>query len=131
MSLRSNKSHVLVATCFMMWAGATLAHEGHGGKEVGAYDLDAPRRVSPETAAHIGLETAEVDFGDVEEVLQLLGIVRHAPDRYWSITTRTAGKVLAVHVQVGDRVQKGDLLIDIDSPELARNIYEVRKLEVD
>lgn len=131
MPLRSMKSRVLVATCFMMWAGATLAHEGHGGKEVGAYDLDAPRRVSPETAAHIGLKTAEVDFGDVEEVLQLLGIVRHAPDRYWSVTTRTAGKVLAVHVQVGDRVQKGDLLIDIDSPELARNIYEVRKLEVE
>ncbi|MFB3077707.1 MAG: biotin/lipoyl-binding protein [Lysobacterales bacterium] len=48
----------------------------------------------------------------MEEVLQLLGIVRHAPDRYWSITTRTTGKVLAVHVQVGDRVRKGDLLID-------------------
>lgn len=131
MPFRFMKSRVFVASYVVLWAGATLAHEGHGGKEVGAYDLDAPRRVSPETAAHIGLKTAEVDFGDVEEVLQLLGIVRHAPDRYWSITTRTAGKVLAVHVQLGDRVRKGDLLIDIDSPELARNIYEARKLEVE
>jgi len=106
------------------------AHEGHG-KEVGAFDLDAPRRVSPETAAHIGLETAEVDFGSVEEVLGLLGIVRAAPDRHWTISTRTAGKVLAVFVQVGDRVRKGDVLLELDSPELARNIYEVRKLEVE
>lgn len=106
-----------------------VAHEGHGGKEVGAFDLDTPRTVSPETAAHIGLKTAEVDFGGVEDVLALSGIVRAAPDRHWAITTRTSGKVLAVNVQVGDAVRKGDPLIEIDSPELAKNIYEVRKLE--
>lgn len=110
--------------------GSTIyAHEGHGGKEVGAFDLDTPRTVSAETAAHIGLKTAEVDFGSVEDVLTLSGIVRAAPDRHWTISTRTAGKVLAVNVQVGDVVHKGDLLLEIDSPELAKNIYEVRKLE--
>jgi len=107
------------------------AHEGHGGKEVGPYDLDAPRMLSPETAAHIGLKTAEVDFGAVEDVLAITGMVRAAPDRHWSISTRTAGKVLAVQVQVGDAVHQGQLLVEIDSPELAKNIYEVRKLETD
>lgn len=110
---------------------AALAHEGHGGSEVGPYDLDTPRMVSPETAAHIGLKTGEVDFGMVEDVLSLSGIVRASPDRHWTIATRTAGKILSVRVQVGDRVKRGDLLIEIDSPELARNIYEVRKLETD
>lgn len=105
------------------------AHEGHGGKEIGAYDLDTPRQVSPETAAHIGLQTAEVDFGAVEDVLALSGIVRAAPDRHWTVSTRTSGKVLSVRVQVGDAVKAGDLLIEIDSPELAKNIFEVRKLE--
>lgn len=107
------------------------AHEGHGGKEVGAYDLDSPRVVSPETAAHIGLQTAEVDFGSVEDVLAVTGMVRAAPDRHWSISTRTAGKVLSVQVQVGDPVRPGQPLAEIDSPELAKNIYEVRKLETD
>ncbi len=32
-----------------------FAHEGHGKGEVAPYDLDTPRKVSPETAAHIGL----------------------------------------------------------------------------
>ena len=107
------------------------AHEGHGGKEVGPYDLDAPRVVTPETAAHIGLKTAEVDFGAVEDVLAITGMVRAAPDRHWSISTRTAGKVLDVQVQVGDAVHLGQTLIQIDSPELAKNVYEVRKLETD
>lgn len=115
----------------LMISGLVRGHEGHGGAEIGPYDLDSPRVVSPETAAHIGLKTTEVDFGVIEDTLSLSGIVRAAPDRHWTIATRTAGKILSVRVQVGDRVQKGDLLIEIDSPELARNIYEVRKLEAE
>lgn len=107
------------------WMGVAFAHEGHGGKEVGPYDLDTPRKVSPETAAHIGLKTAEVDFGAVEDVLSLSGIVRAVPDRHWTISTLTAGKVLAVHVQVGSIVREGDLLVEIDSPELARLLLDV------
>lgn len=110
-------------------ASVVFAHEGHGGKEVGPYDLDTPRQVSPETAAHIGLMTVEVDFGSVEDVLTLSGVVRANPDRHWTISPRTAGKILTVKVQVGDAVLTGDLLLEIDSPELAKNIYEVRKLE--
>jgi multidrug efflux pump subunit AcrA (membrane-fusion protein) len=120
-----------LATTLLCFPTGVFAHEGHGGREVGPYDLDSPRHVTPETAAHIGLQTAEVDFGAVQEVLSLSGIVRSAPDRHWTISTRTAGKVLAVRVQVGDVVRQGDLLIEIDSPELARNIYEARKLEAD
>ncbi|GJQ28072.1 MAG: hypothetical protein HBSAPP02_31040 [Phycisphaerae bacterium] len=101
------------------------AHEGHGGKEIGPYDLDAPRQVSPETAAHIGLKTAEIDFGPVEDTLPLSGVVRAVPDRHWIISTVTAGKVLAVHVQVGSVVRRGDLLVEIDSPELARLMLDV------
>jgi len=117
----------------LLQAGATAAraHEGHGGAEIGPYDLDTPRQVSPETAAHIGLQIGEVDFGTVEDVLALSGIVHPAPDRHWAISTRTAGKILAVYVQVGDLVRQGGLLVEIDSPELARNIYEARKLETE
>lgn len=107
------------------WIGVGYAHEGHGGKEVGPYDLDTPRQVSPETAAHIGLKTAEIDFGAVEDVLALSGIVRAGPDRHWTISTLTAGKVLTVHVQVGSVVRRGDLLVEIDSPELARLLLDV------
>lgn len=121
----------LAGTAVVAFTLTVYAHEGHGGKEVGAFDLDTPRQISPETAAHIGLKTAEVDFGAVEDVLALSGIVRAAPDRHWTVATRTAGKVLSVRVQVGDLVKNGDVLIEIDSPELAKNVFEARKLEVE
>ncbi len=126
------KYKIVALFAWFFWeSAAAWAHEGHGGNEIGPYDLDSPRIVSPETALHIGLQTAEIDFGAVEDVLLLSGIVRVAPDRHWTIATRTAGKILNVRVQVGDRVKQGDVLLEIDSPELARNVYEVRKLETE
>ena len=43
-----------IAFCFVALALAVSVrgHEGHGGAEIGPYDLDSPRQVSPETAAH-------------------------------------------------------------------------------
>ncbi|MCK6485899.1 MAG: efflux RND transporter periplasmic adaptor subunit [Phycisphaerae bacterium] len=123
-SIRPSTCFLLVVAIFA-WPLALRAHEGHGGKEVGAFDLDAPRQVSPETAAHIGLKTAEVDFGPVEDTLALSGFVRAVPDRHWTISTRTAGKVIAVHKQVGDTVRRGELLVEIDSPELAKLMLDV------
>ncbi len=108
-----------------------LAHEGHGKGEVAPYDLDTPRKVSPETAAHIGLKTAEVDFGIVEEVLRLVGVVKPLPNSIAVIAPRIAGTILKIPVQVGDTVQRGDLIAEIDSPELAQYIYEARKLDTE
>lgn len=123
-SIRRLSLHLL-ALPVLASPAAVLAHEGHGGKEVGAFDLDAPRQVTPETAAHIGLKSAEIDFGPVEETLALSGLVRAVPDRHWTISTRTAGKVIGVHKQVGDLVRQGDLLVEIDSPELAKLMLDV------
>lgn len=108
-----------------------LAHEGHGKGEVAPFDLDTPRKVSRETAAHIGLQTAEVDFGAVEEVIRLTGVVRPVPDRVQTVASRIEGTVLRVVPQVGDSVEQGDLVAEIDSPHLSQYIYELRKLDTE
>ncbi|MFA6043892.1 MAG: efflux RND transporter periplasmic adaptor subunit [Phycisphaerales bacterium] len=108
-----------------------FAHEGHGKTESASWDPNAPKKVSPETALAIGLKTAEVDFGQVEEVMKLTGSVRARPDRLVAVSPRTAGIVRAISVQPGDSVKKGDALAEIESQELAKNIYELRRLEAD
>lgn len=108
-----------------------FAHEGHGKTESASWDPNAPKKVSPETALAIGLKTAEVDFGKIEEVMRLTGAVRARPDRLVAVSPRTAGIVRAITVQPGDSVRKGDALAEIESQELAKNIYELRRLEAD
>lgn len=130
------RPHVLISISFVLLALALLslpllAHEGHGKGEVAPFDLDTPRKVSPETAIHIGLQTAEVDFGAVEEIIRLTGVVRPVPEQVHSVASRVDGAVLSIAVQVGDVVQKGDLLVEIESPQLAQSIYELRTLETE
>ncbi len=94
-----------------------FAHEGHGKVEAQGFDLTAPREVSPEVAALIGFATAEVDFGKVESVVELTGVVRALPDRVQAVAPRIAGTVERIHGRVGDRVQSGDALVELVSPE--------------
>ncbi len=121
----------LGAIVFVVHRQIASAHAGHGNEEVGEYDIDAPRIVSPETAKHIGLKVEEVGTKPLEEVLEVSGVVRPDPDRNRAIVSRVAGKLIELRVQVGSAVKKGDVIALIDSPELARNLYDVRKLEVE
>ena len=121
----------LSATAVALYRQFVFAHAGHGNEEVGEFDLDAPRIVTPETAKHIGLKVEEVGSKPLEEVLEVSGIVKPDPDRNRAIVSRVAGKLLELRVQVGSAVKKGDVIATLDSPELARNLYDVRKLEVD
>ncbi len=107
------------------------AHEGHGTEEVGEFDLDAPRTLTPETAEHIGLKTDQVATAPLEEVLTITGVVRAAPDRHRAVAPRVPGRIVAVEKQVGDAVTKGEVVVRMESPALARNLYEARKLEVE
>jgi len=108
-----------------------LAHAGHDHAEIGEFDLDTPRVLSAATAKHIGLKIEEATNRPLEDVLEISGIVRPNPDKHRLVVSRVSGKILAVRVQVGSTVKKGDPLVEVDSPELARNLYEVRKLETD
>jgi RND family efflux transporter MFP subunit len=108
-----------------------LAHEGHGKTESASFDPNAPKKVSPETAYAIGLATAEVDFGQVEDVVILSGLVRPLPDRAHAVAPRYSGIVRSIAVQPGDLVKRGDVLAEVESPEVAKALYDSRRLEAE
>ena len=112
-----------------------IAHGGEdhggGGKGGGEFDPNAPRVVSAETAKAIGLTTIEVDTKAISEVIHLGGVVRVMPDHRFIIAPTVAGRLLAVTKQVGDVVAKGEVIARLDSPEQARGLYGVSKLEAE
>jgi len=115
-----------------------LAHEGHGKVETQGFDINAPRVVTPEAAALIGLQTVEVDFGEVVDVLRVTGIVRTQPDRARVLAPRIGGSIVSLRGRVGDRVAKGDALVEVASPEylalraeLVQVEGQIRLLQVD
>ncbi len=114
-----------VVTGALSLAAATIpapayAHEGHGKTAGSTIDPNAPKRVSDATAAAIGLQTAEVDFGHIEEVVRLTGMVRPLPDRVQAVAPRIPGVVRSIRVRAGDAVRIGDIIAEVDSPESLR-----------
>ncbi|MFO0832506.1 MAG: efflux RND transporter periplasmic adaptor subunit, partial [Phycisphaerales bacterium] len=107
------------------------AHEGHGKPTGATFDPNAPKRVSDATALAIGLKTAEVDFGQVEDVVRLTGTVRARPDSVAAVAPKYAGVVRLITVQPGDVVTKGQTVAEIDSPEIARLMYDLKRLEAE
>ncbi len=114
-----------VVTVAAAWAFSALAHEGHNKPAAPSADPNALKRVSEATAAAIGLRTAEVDFGQVENVVRLTGLVRPLPDRVQAVAPRIAGVVRAIRVRAGDAVEVGDIVAEVDSPESLRLTSEL------
>lgn len=120
MQSRTACALVAVVTVAAALALTALAHEGHNKPAASSADPNAPKRVSEATAAAIGLQTAEVDFGQVENVVRLTGLVRPLPGRVQAVAPRIAGVVRAIRVRAGDAVHVGDIVAEVDSPESLR-----------
>jgi membrane fusion protein, heavy metal efflux system len=101
---------------------------GHEHAEDAApHDHDSSGPVVALTAierANIGLKTEGAERRPFDEVRRLPGVMKAAPDRTAIVTSRTPGKVVAIHAALGQRVTKGTDLIDVQS-------VEIEKLETD
>ncbi|MBY0307759.1 MAG: efflux RND transporter periplasmic adaptor subunit [Phycisphaerales bacterium] len=129
MNRRSAVAVGAVATLAAAVLIPALAHEGHGTTAGSTFDPNAPKKVSGATALAIGLKTAEVDFGQIEDVVRLTGVVRPMPDRIFATAPRYAGIIRSIAVQPGDVVVRGAALAEVESPEVAKSLFEVRRLE--
>lgn len=129
-----NRRSIFVSAALVGIAAGTLivlAHDEHDAVQVSPFDLDSPRRPSAETLKVMQLETAEADFGSIENVLRLVGNVRVMPNRVQLVSSGVSGTVAEVRVQLGDRVRKGDVIAKIHSPELAKLVFEMHQTEVE
>jgi len=72
-------------------------------------------RLTKPMVENLGLETAEVVLRPMEKSFPALGVVAPRPDRVTAIASRVAGRVTRLHVQEGQRVKAGDVLLEVES----------------
>ncbi|MGD9849942.1 MAG: efflux RND transporter periplasmic adaptor subunit [Nitrospirales bacterium] len=71
--------------------------------------------------------TAPVTVGPASPVLALAGKVSYGEDRYSKISSALVGRVQKIHGQLGNFVKAGELLVTIESPEIASAYSEFIK----
>jgi multidrug efflux pump subunit AcrA (membrane-fusion protein) len=103
---------------------APHAHEE--GAEPEAHDEAAGPVVPLSTIEreNIGLKTEPVTRRPIEDVRRFPGVIKPHPDRVALVTSRTSGRIVNIHAKLGERVRKGQDLIEVQS-------VEVEKLEID
>lgn len=117
-------------------AGMTLmplvayASENHKHKEQSGNDHDHEEHkktvtLASETARNVGIRTAVAGAGIIERHLQVYGRLVTPSDQSVHVQGRFQGVIQSVKVNVGDRVNKGDLLAIIESNQSLKN-YSLR-----
>ena len=85
--------------------------EGDGHQEAGGALVE----LDPAALESIGLTTQVAKLGPVETTLRVPGTVRMHPDGVAILSTRIQGKIVSVTAAPGDRVERGQVLVRIQS----------------
>lgn len=83
----------------------------------------------PEAQSRV--ETAIVEFSSSQQTLTLAGKIAYGEDRYSRISSPLQGRVVEVRARLGDRVKAGDVLLVIDSPDIAQAYSDYVKEDSD
>lgn len=99
---------------------SSFAHEGHAHApgEEGEGAALGPVSISPEAKQNLGLTVVEADVRTVEKVLQAIGRIEAIPSRAAAVSSRIAGRASALYVNDGERVKKGQALVEVESLQL-------------
>ncbi|HSB44188.1 MAG TPA: efflux RND transporter periplasmic adaptor subunit [Nitrospira sp.] len=111
-----------------------IASVGCGkGDQPGNSDAATPPAKRAVISTDIGsrVETGLVDYSGSQQDLSLAGKVAYGEDRYSKISSPLQGRVVEVRVHLGDRVKAGDVLMVVDSPDIAQAYSEYVKEDSD
>lgn len=81
---------------------------------------------TPETEEepYIAVEVAPVTRGEINLTAQVGGTVKAGGEV--AVVARLGGEVSSVKVSLGDRVEKGDLLVSLDAPDVTLQVRQAR-----
>jgi cobalt-zinc-cadmium efflux system membrane fusion protein len=68
----------------------------------------------------LGLETVPVDTRIIYDVFRVNGMIRPVPDRIASVSSREEGRAVRVLANVGETVEKEQVLVELNSAEVER-----------
>ncbi len=105
-----------------------------GGEQPSNSDAATPQSVQMASAVQEAaalVETGIVDYTGAQQDLTLAGKIAYGEDRYSKISSPLQGRVVEVRVHLGDRVKAGDVLLVVDSPDIAQAYSEYVKEDSD
>jgi len=116
---------VVVAAC-ALGLGPVAAHEGHKALEVKGIRVEADAvTLCPAAQKSLGMEMGDVGTASLEDRVTAPATVGLPNEARTFASSRVSGRVLAVHARPGDVVREGDVLAEVESPDLAALVLDL------
>ncbi|WP_075794764.1 efflux RND transporter periplasmic adaptor subunit [Massilia putida] len=103
----------------------------HAAPAPRARSADAPIVFAPDDPQLSYLKIATVDAGALPVAEPVAGRIAYDETRTSRIASPVLGRVTGQRVEIGDSVRAGDLLAELDSPDLAAAQADARKADAD
>lgn len=121
--------YVLVLFASLLWSLPLQAHEGHAPLPTKGVQVDIVKGLiilSPEAQKSLGLQTAAVEQKTLDEQALAYATLVTPWQQQQFVASLLPGRIAALHVVTGKTVKAGELLAEIDSPELEALRLELR-----
>ncbi len=114
---------VLIALIAATSPAPALAHGGENhaaapGSESAQTSVTGPLEVSEAAQRNLGLAVEAAALRPIETTLRVVGEIAADPERSGAVSSRISGRVSAVFAQEGERVEKGERLVEVESRQL-------------
>lgn len=117
-----NQTQILRLLAFLItltfWLSGTQRAFAHGKEIETGGGGGGPVKLTKEQQAAIGLQTAKVEPRTIDSVLVLNGKVQLNPDLHAHVTTRIEGRIEKLYAKIGDKIDKGQKLAQIQSRQI-------------
>jgi len=126
MSIRNRRTRMVVVAACALGLGPVAAHEGHKALEVKGIRVEADAvTLCPAAQKSLGMEMGDVGTASLEDRVTAPATVGLPNEARTFASSRVSGRVLAVHARPGDVVREGDVLAEVESPDLAALVLDL------
>jgi len=116
-----------------MKSSSEAAPREHAGNKPPGHDESGKKpsglTLTADQKANIGLKTVTADLRPIENVIRVAGVVRPHPDREAQVSSRVSGKVVGLFFKVGDAIQRGQRLAEVQSAEIQKVQVDLMQAE--
>ena len=116
--MRYDRSRFANCAVVLLLVGGAQRVFAHGGAVEIGEGASGPVTLTPVQQAAIGLKTAKVDTRDIDTVLVVNGKVQLDPNFHAHVSSRIEGRIEKLYAGIGDRVEKGQKLAEIQSRQI-------------
>ncbi len=128
-TIRMKAKVMAIVTITIFLCSVAITHEGHAPLPSKGVQVDVAKgllTLSPEAQRSLGVQTTPTALRTLDQSSLAYATLITPWQQQYFVSSQLSGRIAALHVNSGDTIEAGQLLVEIESPELESLQLELR-----